>query len=80
MPRFAANLSMLYNERAFLDRFAAAAKDGFKAVEYLFPYAFAKQELANACKPTTCSRCCSTRPPGDWDAGERGDKGLPAGA
>ena len=37
MPRFAANLSMLYNEHAFLDRFAAAAADGFKGVEYLFP-------------------------------------------
>ena len=45
MPRFAANLSMLYNEHEFLDRFAAAAKDGFRAVEYLFPYAFDAQEL-----------------------------------
>ncbi len=40
MPRFAANLSMLYNDVDFLDRFAAAARDGFKAVEYLFPYAY----------------------------------------
>ena len=46
MPRFAANLSMLYNEHAFPDRFAAAASDGFKAVEYLFPYAFAAADLA----------------------------------
>ena len=37
MPRLAANLSMMYNEHAFLDRFAAAAKDGFKGVEFLFP-------------------------------------------
>ena len=40
MPRFAANLSMLYNDLDFLDRYAAAARDGFKAVEFLFPYAY----------------------------------------
>ena len=45
MPRFAANLSMLYNEHAFLDRFTAAAQDGFRGVEYLFPYAFPAQAL-----------------------------------
>ena len=44
MPRFAANLSMLYNEHEFLDRFAAAAADGFQAVEYLFPYAWSAPE------------------------------------
>ena len=43
MPQFAANLSMLYTELPFLDRFAAAAKAGFAGVEYLFPYAFAKE-------------------------------------
>jgi hydroxypyruvate isomerase len=46
MPKFAANLSLLYPELPFLDRFEAAAKDGFKAVEYLFPYAFEPAELA----------------------------------
>ena len=46
MPQFAANLSMLYPELDFLDRFEAAAKDGFKGVEYLFPYAYDKAELA----------------------------------
>ena len=46
MPRFAANLSFQYNEYAFLDRFSAAASDGFKGVEYLFPYAFAPSVLA----------------------------------
>ena len=46
MPRFAANLSMMYAEYAFLDRFAAAAADGFDAVEYLFPYAFDATVLA----------------------------------
>ncbi len=45
MPRFAANLTMMYNEHAFLDRFAAAAKDGFKAVEFLFPYDFRAGEI-----------------------------------
>src|SRR3954454_8714755 len=46
MPRFAANLTMLYNELDFLDRFAAAARSGFKGVEYLFPYAYPKEVLA----------------------------------
>ena len=46
MPRLAANLTMLYNEVDFLDRFAAAAHSGFKGVEYLFPYAYPKEELA----------------------------------
>ena len=45
MPRFAANLSLLYPELPFLDRFEAAANDGFSAVEYLFPYAWAPEEL-----------------------------------
>ncbi len=44
MPRFAANLTMLFNEVGFLDRFAAAAEAGFKGVEYLFPYAYPKEE------------------------------------
>ena len=44
MPRFAANLSMLYNDLDFLDRFEAAARDGFQAVEYLFPYDFAPEQ------------------------------------
>ena len=46
MPRFAANLSLMYTEHAFLDRFGAAAADGFRAVEYLFPYAFERAEIA----------------------------------
>ena len=52
MLKFAANLSFLYNELPFMERFAAAAKDGFKGVEYLFPYAFSKQEIAAALKDT----------------------------
>jgi hydroxypyruvate isomerase len=51
MPQFAANLSMLYPEVAFLDRFAAAAADGFTAVEYLFPYAYDRASWPRGCRP-----------------------------
>ena len=77
MPRFAANLTMLYNEHAFLDRFAAAAKDGFKAVEYLFPYAFKPQLLAQRLADNGLRQVLFNAPPGDWDAGERGLACLP---
>ena len=77
MPRFAANLSMLYNEHAFLDRFAAAAKDGFQAVEYLFPYAFSVQELQQQLQDCGLQQVLFNAPPGDWDAGERGLACLP---
>lgn len=77
MPRFAANLSMLYNEHAFLDRFEAAAKDGFTAVEYLFPYAFAADEVAAKLKAAGLQQVLFNAPPGDWDAGERGIACLP---
>lgn len=77
MPRFAANLSMLYNEHAFLDRFAAAARDGFTAVEYLFPYAFAAGELADRLQAAGLQQVLFNAPPGDWDAGERGIACLP---
>ena len=77
MPRFAANLSMLYNEHAFLDRFAAAAKDGFQAVEYLFPYAFAAQDLARRLSDNGLQQVLFNAPPGDWDGGERGLACLP---
>ena len=77
MPRFAANLTMLYNEYAFLDRFAAAAKDGFQAVEYLFPYAFDADELAQRLADNGLSQVLFNAPPGNWDAGERGMACLP---
>jgi hydroxypyruvate isomerase len=77
MPRFAANLSMLYNEHAFLDRFAAAAQDGFRAVEYLFPYAHAASELAMRLADHGLQQVLFNAPPGDWDAGERGLACLP---
>ncbi len=77
MPRFAANLSMLYTEHAFLDRFAAAAGDGFRAVEYLFPYAFDARDLARRLADHGLQQVLFNAPPGDWDAGERGLACLP---
>ncbi|HWT18811.1 MAG TPA: TIM barrel protein, partial [Variovorax sp.] len=77
MPQFAANLSMLYPELDFLDRFEAAAKDGFKAVEYLFPYAFAKEEIAARLQHNGLQQVLFNAPPGDWDRGERGLACLP---
>ncbi len=82
MPRFAANLSMMYPELPFLDRFEAAAKDGFKAVEYLFPYAFAKEELAARLKANGLQQVLFNAPPGGIDAASidrawnGGDKGI----
>ena len=78
MPRFAANLSLLYSEFDFLDRFEAAAKDGFKAVEFLFPYAFDVREIAARLKANDLQQVLFNAPPGDWDAGERGLACLPA--
>ncbi|MCV2365229.1 hydroxypyruvate isomerase family protein [Paucibacter sp. DJ1R-11] len=77
MPRFAANLSMLYTELDFLDRFAAAARDGFQAVEFLFPYAFAPEELAARLHENQLQQVLFNAPPGEWDAGERGLACLP---
>jgi hydroxypyruvate isomerase len=77
MPRFAANLSMMYAEHAFLDRFAAAARDGFDAVEYLFPYAHAASELAARLDAHGLQQVLFNGPPGDWDRGERGLACLP---
>jgi 2-dehydrotetronate isomerase len=77
MPRFAANLSMLYPEHAFLDRFAAAAADGFQAVEYLFPYAFDAAEIARRLADHGLQQVLFNAPPGNWDAGERGIACLP---
>jgi hydroxypyruvate isomerase len=72
MPRFAANLSLLYPDRPFLERFAAAAHDGFKAVEYLFPYGWPAQELAAQLQAHGLQQVLFNAPPGDWEAGERG--------
>ena len=72
MPKFAANLSMQFNEVDFLDRFAAAAAAGFKGVEFLFPYAFSKEELAEKLSANGLEQVLFNMPPGNWDAGERG--------
>ena len=77
MPKFAANLSFLYNELPFLDRFEAAAKDGFKAVEYLFPYEWPEAELAARLRDNGLQQVLFNAPPGDWDGGERGIACLP---
>ncbi|WP_313297000.1 2-oxo-tetronate isomerase [Diaphorobacter sp.] len=77
MPRFAANLSMLYNEHDFLDRFAAAGVDGFKGVEFLFPYAYSSAELVQRLSDNGLEQVLFNAPPGDWDKGERGIVCLP---
>jgi hydroxypyruvate isomerase len=77
MPRFAANLSMLYPELDFLDRFEAAARDGFRAVEYLFPYAYPAAELAARLQANGLQQVLFNAPPGNWDGGERGLACLP---
>lgn len=77
MPRFAANLTMMYTEHAFLDRFAAAAADGFAFVEYLFPYAHPKAALADLLDAHGLRQSLFNAPPGDWEAGERGMACLP---
>jgi hydroxypyruvate isomerase len=77
MPRFAANLTMLFNELEFLDRFQAAAEAGFTGVEYLFPYAFDKRTLAGNLKRWNLTQVLHNLPAGDWAAGERGIAILP---
>ena len=77
MLKFAANLSMLYQELPFLDRFGAAANDGFRAVEYLFPYAFDARELAARLREHKLEQALFNAPPGNWEAGERGMASLP---
>ncbi|WP_298933913.1 hydroxypyruvate isomerase [uncultured Ramlibacter sp.] len=72
MPIFAANLTMLFTELPFMERFAAAAAAGFKHVEYLFPYPYAKEELAAALKANGLQQVLHNLPAGNWDAGERG--------
>src|SRR5690606_8739904 len=72
MPKFAANLTMLYNEVDFMDRFKAAADDGFKGVEYLFPYAYPAADLAAKLKEFGLTQVLHNLPAGDWAAGERG--------
>lgn len=72
MPRFAANLSMLFTEVDFLDRFAAAAKAGFTGVEYLFPYDFPAETIQQQLKNNGLEQVLFNLPAGDWVKGERG--------
>ncbi|MBL1114352.1 hydroxypyruvate isomerase family protein [Streptomyces sp. 110] len=76
MPRFAANLSMMYTEHDFLDRFAAASADGFEAVEYLFPYPYDATELRRRLDDHGLRQVLFNAPPGAWESGERGIAAL----
>ena len=86
MPQLAANLTMMYNELPFLERFEAAARDGFKGVEYLFPYAYSKQELADRLHAHGLSQVLFNAPAGGldaasmdaaWGSGQRGTACIP---
>lgn len=77
MPKFAANVSMMYAEWPFLERFAAAAEDGFAAVEFLFPYEHAPAELAARVHGAGLAQALFNAPPGDWQAGEKGLASVP---
>lgn len=77
MPRFAANLSMMYTEHPFAERFAAAARDGFKAVEFLFPYDYPVDILRQLLTDNGLQQALFNAPPGDWAGGERGLASLP---
>lgn len=72
MPKFCANLTMLFQEVGFLDRFEAAAKAGFKGVEYLFPYDYPKDQLAEKLHQFKLTQALHNLPAGNWGAGERG--------
>ena len=72
MPKFAANLSMMFNEWGFLDRFDAAADAGFEYVEYLFPYDFPADEIAKKLEKNKLTQALFNLPPGDWAKGDRG--------
>ncbi|KJC59238.1 hydroxypyruvate isomerase [Bradyrhizobium sp. LTSPM299] len=77
MPCFAANLSMMFTEVPFLDRFEAAAKAGFAAVEFLFPYEYPADEVGKRLKAAGLTQALFNLPPGDWNAGEKGFAALP---
>ena len=72
MPKFNANLTMLFNEVPFLDRFQAAAEAGFKGVEFLFPYAFDKNEIVERLEKHGLAQVLHNLPAGNWEGGERG--------
>jgi len=77
MPKFAANLTMLFTEYDFLDRFERAAKAGFKGVEYLFPYPYKVEDLVQRLQANDLAQVLHNLPAGDWGAGERGIACMP---
>ena len=77
MPKFAANLSMMFSEAPFLDRFAAARDAGFQAVEYLFPYDYEPDAVAAKLRENRLENVLFNMPPGNWAAGERGIASIP---
>jgi hydroxypyruvate isomerase len=77
MPRFAANLSMMFNEVPFLDRFEAAAKAGFAAVEFLFPYDHPAEAIGERLRGNGLTQALFNLPSGSWEAGDRGFAALP---
>jgi hydroxypyruvate isomerase len=77
MPKFAANLTMMFGEVDFLDRFEAAARAGFHGVEYLFPYPYKKEQLLERLQKNGLTQVLHNLPAGDWAAGERGIACLP---
>ncbi len=77
MPKFAANLTMMFNELDFMDRFKGAADAGFKGVEFLFPYAYPADVLKDRLAEHNLVQALFNMPPGDWDAGDRGLAALP---
>lgn len=77
MPKFAANLTMMFNEVPFPERFAAAAKAGFEGVEFLFPYDYSPAEVAGWLKANKLKNALFNMPPGNWAAGDRGMASIP---
>ncbi|WP_029061176.1 2-oxo-tetronate isomerase [Labrenzia sp. DG1229] len=77
MPRFSANLSMMFCEHAFLDRFSAARESDFEAVEFLFPYDFSPEEVGKAVQENGLAVSVFNLHPGNWDGGDRGMAALP---
>ena len=77
MPQFAANLTMLFNEYSFMERFEKASKSGFQAVEFLFPYAYSANDIRQQLDQNHLRLVLHNLPAGDWDGGERGIACLP---
>ena len=77
MPKFAANLTMMFNEVPFLERFAAAANAGFRGVEFLFPYEHSAEDIAARLQDNGLTQALFNLPPGDFSKGERGLAALP---